>query len=346
LQFIDAYTYNFDYVGTRTTGNDGGTYLLAGPGWTGEKPDGITKVITSDTDFAFVVYRTQLFGPDDLTEVTKIQAQYSAEPLSVFLGDKESPSAPAINWPTPLSREAQKADLRFFDLLDFQLQFAPTLSMDADVRARLASIGVTGEGKFDSANLSPQLQEAFRAGMADAWAEFDTLKKDKLDTGQVTSGDVFGSKDDLKGNYLYRMAGAVTGIYGNSEQEAMYPVIATDSTGAALTGADNYTLTFAAGQLPPVDGFWSATMYKQPETLLVDNPINRYLINSPMLPNLTKNPDGSLTVYVQNRPPGPDKTANWLPAPTGTFIVQLRLYLPQPTALDGTWQTPKLVKSS
>ncbi len=112
-----------------------------------------------------------------------------------------------------------------------------------------------------------------------------------------------------------------------------------------LTGANNYTLTFAPGQLPPVNAFWSVTMYKLPESLLVENPINRYLINSPMLPNLAKNPDGSLTIYVQNSSPGPEKEANWLPAPPGPFTVVMRLYWPKPDALNGTWQPPKLVKA-
>ena len=125
----------------------------------------------------------------------------------------------------------------------------------------------------------------------------------------------------------------------------MYPNLATDSTGEPLDGANNYTLTFAPGQLPPVNAFWSVTMYKLPESLLVENPINRYLINSPMLPSLAKNPDGSLTIYVQNSSPGPEKEANWLPAPPGPFKLVMRLYWPKPDALNGTWQPPKLVKS-
>ena len=161
----------------------------------------------------------------------------------------------------------------------------------------------------------------------------------------MTSGELFGTKDDLKGNYLYRMAGAALGIYGNSKQEAMYPALATDADGQPLTGADNYTLTFPAGQLPPVNAFWSVTMYKLPESLLVDNPIDRYLINSPMLPDLVKDADGSVTIYVQNSSPGADKEANWLPAPPGPFVAALRLYWPRPEALDGAWQPPKLVKS-
>ena len=344
LQFIDGYTANFAYVGSRTTGNDGGLYLLAGPGWSGVKPDGIKDVIKSDTDFALVAYRTQLLGPDDLDNVKKIQAGYKAEPLSTFLKKSTAAEAPAIEWPTPLSPDDQKTSLRFFDLLDFQFKYAPVMDSEKEVRARFASIGLTGDGKFKSDNLSPEMAAAFKAGMADAWSEFATFKKDKIDTGEVKSGDLFGSKEELKGNYLYRMAAAVIGIYGNSKQEAMYPVLSTDSDGAELTGANKYTLTFPDGQLPPANAFWSVTMYKLPESLLVDNPINRYVINSPMLPDLVKNPDGSLTLYVQNSLPESDKTANWLPAPPGPFQVFMRVYWPKPEALDGTWQPPKLVK--
>lgn len=344
LQFIDGYTYNFAYVGSRATGNEGGAYLLAGPGWNGEKPAGVNEVIRSDTDFVLVAYRTQLFGPDDLENVKKIQAGYKAEPLSAFLKKPAPAPAPAMNWPTPLSAADEKTSLKFFDLLDFQLKYAPTMDSEKDIRARFASIGLKGDGTFNSELLSPQLKEAFAAGMSDAWAQFAELKKDKIDTGALTSAQMFGTKDQLKDNYLYRMAGAVIGIYANSAEEAMYPVLSTDSDGAKLTGANKYTLTFEPGQLPPVNAFWSVTMYKLPESLLVENPINRYLINSPMLPNLVKNPDGGLTLYVQNTSPGAEKDANWLPAPSGPFTVFMRLYWPKPKALDGSWQPPKLVK--
>ena len=344
LQFIDGYTANFAYVGSRTTGNDGGAYLLAGPEWNGEKPEGIKDVITSDTDFALVAYRTQLLGPDDLDNVRKIQAGYKAMPLSTFLKKKAPDPGPAIDWPTPLTPDDQKTSLKFFDLLDFQLKYAPALESEKEVRDRFASIGLTGEGKFSSDKLSPELQKAFKDGMADAWTEFTTFKKEKIDTGEVKSGQLFGTRQELNGNYLYRMAGAVIGIYANSNAEAMYPVLSVDADGKPLSGESKYTLTFPAGGLPPVNAFWSVTMYKLPESLLVDNPINRYVINSPMLPNLTKNPDGSLTLYIQNSPPESAKQPNWLPAPPGPFTVFMRLYWPKDDALDGTWEPPKLVK--
>ena len=345
VQFVDGYTYNFAYVGSRTTGNSGGKYLLAGPGWKGEKPEGINAVIQADTDFALGIYRTQLFGPDDLENVKNIQAGYTAQPLSAFLNQPAPAAAPPVDFPVPLSPDEQKTSPKFFELMNFALRYAPVLPSEKELRDRFATIGIGSDGTFNFDKLSPEMQKAVTDGIADAWAEFNTFKTDKLVTGQVTSGDLFGTKDELKGNYLYRMAGAVLGIFGNSKAEAMYPSLSTDADGQPLTGANNYTLTFPAGQLPPVNAFWSVTMYKMPESLLVENPINRYLINSPMLPNLVKNPDGSLTIYIQNASPGPEREANWLPAPPGPFTVFMRLYWPKPDALNGTWQPPKLLKA-
>ncbi|WP_319431327.1 DUF1254 domain-containing protein [Mycobacterium sp. RTGN5] len=342
LQFVDGYTQNFAYVGSRATGNGGGTYLLAGPGWARATPDGVDAVIRSDTEFALVLYRTQLFGPADLDHVQIIQAGYTAQPLSAFLEQPAPPQAPALDFPAALSADEQKTSPRFFELMDFLLGFAPTLASEQTVRARFASIGI-GAG-FRVEALTPELLSAIEAGMADAWAEFGTLKH-QIDARQVTAGQLFGTKDDLNGNYLYRMGGAALGIYGNSLQEAMYPVLATDADGNSLTGADSYTLTFAAGELPPVNAFWSVTMYKMPESLLVDNPIDRYLINSPMLADLVKDPDGGVTIYVQHSSPGADREANWLPAPAGPFVAAMRLYWPKDEALDGTWQPPKMVKA-
>ncbi|QZH65051.1 DUF1254 domain-containing protein [Mycolicibacterium farcinogenes] len=344
LQFIDSYTYNFAYVGSRTTGNGGGKYLLAGPSWKGDKPAGITDVIRSDTDFALVIYRTQLFDPNDIDNVKKIQGGYTVEPLSAF-AKKSAATVPAVDFIAPLSPDEQKTSPKFFQILNFILKYAPEVSSEKDLRARFATIGIAPDGDFDPATMSKETLQAVQDGMADAWTEVNTFKKDKLDTGQVTSADLFGTREALKDNYLYRMAAAVLGIYGNTAQEAIYPVLAVDVTGAPLSGAGNYTVRFGPGQLPPVNSFWSATMYKMPQSLLVANPINRYLINSPMLPSLVKDPDGGVTIYVQNQSPGPAKEANWLPTPEGPFQIILRLYWPKEEALNGTWHAPKVTKS-
>ena len=344
LQFVDLYTYNFDYVGSRTTGNGGGKYLLAGPNWKGDKPEGIDKVIRSDTDLALVVYRTQLMGPSDIDNVKKIQAGYQVAPLSVFLNQPAPPAAPPIDFAPPLTKDQERNSLQFFDLLGFTMRFAPTLPNEQELRTRLATIGVGADRTFDAEKLDAPMKAAIESGMADAWAELDTLKKTEVDTGKIGSAQFFGTAADLKGNYLYRMAGAVFGIYGNTAAEAIYPSFTNDSTGAPLTGAYKYTVTFPPGQLPPVNAFWSVTMYELPQSLLVDNPIGRYLINSPMVPELAKNPDGGYTIYVQREPPEAAKLPNWLPAPEGPFTLVMRLYWPKPDALNGTWKAPEPVK--
>ncbi|MHA7661362.1 DUF1254 domain-containing protein [Mycolicibacterium sp. HS_4_1] len=344
LQFVDGYTHDYAYVGSRTTGNGGGKYLLAGPGWKGDKPEGINDVIRSDTDFSVVIYRTQLFDPADIDNVKKIQAGYTVEPLSAF-EHRPFVAAPPLDFVAPLTPDEQKTSPRFFQILNFVLKFAPVLPDEKNLRDRFATIGIGPDGDFNPDTMSKETLQAVRDGMADAWAELTSFQKDKLNTGRVTSGQLFGTHAELKDNYLYRMAGAVLGIYGNVAQEAMYPVIATDSAGAPLTGTNSYTLRFGPGQLPPVNSFWSITMYNMPQSLLVANPINRYLINSPMLPSLIHDPDGGITIYVQNQSPGTDKEANWLPAPSGLFQMILRLYLPKEEALNGTWKAPQALRS-
>lgn len=339
LQFMDQYMYNFDYVGSRTTGNNAGKYLLAGPNWKGEKPAGIDKVIRSDTQFAFVAYRTQLLGPADLDNVKVIQAEYKAEPLSKFEGKPPPVAAPAINFVVPQTAEEERKSPQFFEALDFVLQFAPVLDTEKDLRAKFASIGIGTDKKLDIASLSKDKQDAFHGAITDAWKEYDPIQA-KVESGKIPPGDLFGNRETLGTNYLYRMAGAINGIFGNDKAEAMYPSYSKDSTGAPLDGANKYTYRYPPGQLPPVNAFWSLTMYRMPESLLVANPINRYLINSPMLPELKADPDGGYTIYVQRDTPGPEKVSNWLPAPTGPFRLTQRLYWPKEAALNGTWQAP------
>ncbi|MHA3024273.1 DUF1254 domain-containing protein [Mycobacterium sp. BMJ-28] len=341
VQFIDAYTYNFAYVGSRATGNGGGKYLLAGPSWHGDTPAGIAEVIRSDTDFAFIAYRTQLFSPADLDNVKKIQDGYRVQPLSAFLNQPPPAAPPLIDFVKPLTPAQEKTSPEFFNIMNFTLRYAPVLPSEKDLRARFATIGIGPDATFNPDTLSPDKRAAIEGGMADAWAEFDALQKDKINTGQVTTADLFGSRQELGDNYLYRMAAAVLGIYGNTKQEAIYPFLPVDSTGSPLTGADNYTFRFPPGQLPPVNAFWSLTMYKLPESLLVANPIDRYLINSPMLPSLKADADGGYTLYIQHTSPGPEKESNWLPAPQGPFQLLLRLYWPKDQALDGQWKAPQ-----
>ena len=341
IQLIDAYTFNFDYIGSRATGNDGGSFLIAGPGWKGETPKDVKKVIRSETELVLAVYRTQLFNPGDLDNVRKVQADYRVRPLSAFLGEVAPTAAPAINFIKPLTPEQQKTSLDVFNILNFVLQFCPTNPSETELMARFARIGVGAGKTIDESKLSPEDKTAMEQGMADAWADLAKLQK-RIDAKEVTSGDMFGTREYLKNNYLYRMAGAVLGIYGNSKQEAMYPVYGVDSDGHKLDGANRYALRFAPGQLPPVNAFWSLTMYELPASLLVANPLNRYLLNSPMLPQFKRDADGGITLYIQNESPGADKEANWLPAPKGPFVMAMRLYWPKPEALEGGWKQPPM----
>jgi len=347
IQLVDQYTFNFDYIGSRTTGNNGGVYMVAGPNWEGENPSGIDKVFKTETEFALAIYRTQLFGPSDIDNVINVQNGYKAQTLSEFLGQTSPSSAPKIDFMVPLSPQEEKNNLKFYEILNFWLQFCPTVSSEVDLMDRFAKIGVGGGLNFHTENLSTEMKEAIAQGMKDAWNELAEFEKTSLETDKVSSGDMFGTRAFLKNNYLYRFAAAVIGIFGNSEHEAMYPFYRTDEAGNALNAKENnYTIYFAPDEFPPVNAFWSLTMYNLPQSLLVDNPINRYLINSPMLPELKKDAKGGVTIYIQHKSPGKDKESNWLPAPDGPFWMALRLYWPKEAALDGSWKQPplKLVK--
>ena len=338
VEIWDAYTFIIGYAGSRTTGNDAGNVMVVGPDWKGETPEGIEKVYVSDTDFGVVVIRTQLFNPADIDNVEKIQAQYKMQPLSAFLGTTPPPAAPVVDFIKPLTKDEQKTSLEFFNIMNFVLSYSPPVPSEVALRERFAKIGIAGGKTFDPARLSPEMKTAIEAGRADAWEAFAGDVK-KMDEGKITSGDVFGSREFLGDNYLYRWLGT-TGIYGNAKEEAIYPVLAVDSKGQKLDGANRYTLRFPAGELPPVNAFWSTTMYELPASLLVANPIDRYLLNSTMLSQFVKDADGGITLYFQNESPGKDKEANWLPAPKGPFWVIMRLYWPKEAALNGDWKAP------
>jgi hypothetical protein len=341
IQFTDAYTFNFDYAGSRSTGNGAGSFLVVGPDWKGETPKGVKKVYRSETYLIMPIYRVQLFDPSDIDNVKKVQAGFKVETLSTFLGTPAPKAAPAIEWVKPLTVETQKTSLEFFNILNFVLRYCPTNPSEVELMKRFAKIDVGAGQTFDASKFSPEMTKAIEDGRADAWTDFAALLK-QFDAGKVTSADVFGTREYMKNNYLYRMGAAVLGIYGNSREEAVYPIYNVDQANQKLNGTNKYALRFPPDQLPPVNSFWSLTMYKMPESLLVANPINRYLINSPMLPQLSRDADGGLTLLIQNESPGKDKETNWLPAPNGPFRMYLRLYWPKTEALNGTWIKPPL----
>ena len=343
VQLIDLYTHNFDYLGSRATGNDGGSYLIAGPDWKGKTPKGIKKVIHSETELIVALYRTQLLSPDDIEKVKAVQAGYIVQPLSAFI-DQPSPKAtPEISFIEPLTRDEIKTSPKVFEQLNFVLQLCPTHPSEKALMARFAKIGIGAGKTFDISKFSPEVQKAIGQGIADAWLDFAALKK-RAEAGEVSSVDTFGTREHLKNNYAYRMIAAVLGIWGNSTAEAVYPTYYVDSDGEKLDGANRYTLRFGADQLPPVNAFWSLTMYEMPASLLVANPINRYLLNSTMLSDFVRDADGGITLYIQHDSPGKDKEDNWLPAAKGPFIANMRLYWPKPEALDGSWKQPPLMR--
>jgi hypothetical protein len=351
IMLCDGNTFNYGYIGSRATGSEAGDYMVAGPDWQGATPPGIKKVFRSTTQFSIAGYRTQLFNPADMPNVEKIQAGYKVQPLSAYLKQPVTVGAAAVDFPK-IDKELVKKN--FFEYLDFSLQFAPAGPEEKEIRAKLARIGV-GPGKtFDF----KELPIAHKLEIGLAMKEGEEKVEKYLASGQKEVngwkiGSLFGDRAFFSGDWLKRAAAAKGGIYGNNAEEATYPFTKALANGEALDGSKhNYTLTFPAGQAPPVNAFWSVTMYDGKTQLLIENPINRYLINSPMLPDMKKNADGSLTLYIQNKSPGAEKESNWLPAPNGDIYLVMRLYWPKteaPSILppgDGTWKPPAIVVAS
>jgi hypothetical protein len=351
VQLVDMYTFNYGYIGSRATGNDAGCFMVSGPNWKGATPAGIKKVFHSETQFGLVGYRTQLFNPSDMPNVEKVQASYKVQTLSQFLNQPTPPTPPAIDWP-PFTKDDMKTP--FAKYLNFVLQFCPPVEAEKALRAKFATIGIEAGKPFDFEKLSEVHKAEFLLAIKEG---YDAIENKRNNFGKVVNGwligSILGDRAFFNGDWLLRAAGALAGIYGNSAEEAVYPLAKHDSNGKPLDGSKHdYTLTFAADEFPPVHAFWSVTMYDGKTQLLIENPINRYLINSPVLPELKKNPDGSLTLYIQKDSPGAEKESNWLPAPDGPIYMVMRLYWPKkepPSVLppgDGTWKPPAIVASN
>lgn len=345
VMLTDLNTYNFGYVGSRATGSEAGSYMVVGPSWKGETPPGIKKVFRSTTDIAAGVIRTQLFDAADIENIKAIQAKYKGEPLSSFLKQQPPPPAPALNFPK-FDKDLVKTE--FFEYLEFVLQLVPGSKFDKDIRDQLATIGIGSGKKFNFKESSLIDKAEILIGMKQGKSKVD---ESVLNFGKNINGwrvgSAFGDESFYSGNWLLRATAAQAGIFGNDAVEAMYPLAKTDAKGQLLdTSKNNYTLTFPAGQFPPVNAFWSVTMYDGKTQFLIKNPIDRYLINSPMMPELKLGADGSLTIYIQKDKPEGDKAANWLPAPDGPAYIAMRLYWPKteaPSILppgEGTWQPP------
>jgi hypothetical protein len=351
VQLCDGNTYNYGYIGSRATGNEAGDYMVVGPEWKGAAPAGIKKVFQSSTQLSLAIYRTQLFNPDDLDNVKKVQAGYKVQTLSAYLKQPTTTAAATIDFPK-IDKELVKTN--FFEYLDFALRFAPAQENEKEIRAQLASIGV-GPGKtFNFKDLPLEQKLEVGLGMKEGEKKVDEAV---ANAGKAINGwrvsALTGDSAFFNGDWLKRAAAAKAGIYGNDAAEATYPLTRIDSEGQTLDGSkSNYALAFPPGQQPPVNAFWSLTMYDGKTQLLIENPINRYLINSPMLPGMKTGSDGSLTLYIQNKSPGADKESNWLPAPNGPIYLVMRLYWPKPEAPsilppgEGSWKPPGIKRVS
>ena len=341
FEFLDAYTNDYTYLGQRASGGNGGTYLMAGPDWNGQVPEGMTKIWTP-TNLAWLITRTLVKGPADVPNVIAIQDKIVVKPLSEFQTNTTSFPAPITE--TNASKEIPigpqptliaPTGITIFDEISAAMNGNPLNPPDPVLVTKLASIGI-GPGKVPSTEANDTIKTALQNGITEGQnlinakvAKFGTLVNGWLSNAQP---GVYGT------DYLFRAATTQFGLGANIGQEAFYPSTFTDSEGKPLSGNSSYLIHFDPGQTPPVHGFWSVSMYND-KNLFIDNPINRYNIGK-YTEGLKNNTDGSLDIFIQNKNPGPDKESNWLPSPEGSFNMVLRLYLPQPQALNGTWQLP------
>lgn len=350
FQCIDLFTHNFAFIGTRTTGTNAGDYLFVGPGYKGEIPkDKFTKVVHSESAFVTIVGRTQLKGKDDLPNVRAIQKKYKLQTLSEFEGTKPK-SAPGPDW-IPLNPK-EFDDARFMKYVNFYLTMCePIHSEDTAAIRRFAKIGIMPGASFDSASYSPEVLKAINEGIKEAQTAIKGKAEniaDKINGWSMMNA--FGPREFYKRDWLLRAAAVMVGIYGNDKVEAFYPVAHVDKDGETLDGSKHqYRIHFSKNEIPPAKYFWSITMYnKQADGVggyMVENAINRYLINS-TTQGLKYDKDGGFTVYIQNdMPKEAQKKSNWLPAPNEPFYLMIRVYGPEQSALDGSWEPPSIAKN-
>lgn len=334
-QWDDLWGYVLDNPGSVKDGNEGYRYLLVSPSWKGKSPKGIKRIIRGESDFLGTLTRTQVLGgTQDLTRFKQIQQSYQLQPLSSFTGTKTPPAAPAIDWPE--WTEGDETREGYFGYVNFLLSFISPHPDDRAVYDRMESIGIQAGTPWNPEIIDPAVRKAFQQGQADARAELKSRSKADIKPGVY----LFDSRENVGTHYTDRALGVYMGIFGNVHQQANYLTMPADANGQPLDGSKaTYSLTFPKGQLPPVKYFWSVTLYRLPERMLVDNPLDRYSIGS-TTPGLKENADGSLTIYVSAKSPGKDKESNWLPAPEGPFWTLMRAYGPSSDILAGIWKRP------
>jgi len=354
FQLIDLYTHNFAYLGTLTTGNKAGKYLIASQGWEGEKPEGVDEVIYCETDLFFVVVRTQLMNENDLENVKNIQDTYQLQGLNSYLGKDMPKVVRTDNFPD--WNEGDQFTTAAFNYLDVMLKFAKPVASEKELRNKFAKLGIGTDKGFNISSFSEEIQKAIAEGVKEGFQEIETFIKE-YSGDPLVSAKIFGTRDFLtesaKKNYqlddLYipRAVAAHTGLYGNSGAEAIYPTYLMEAPGVPFNAAeDKYSLTFKKDELPPVNAFWSLSMYDGKTQLFINNQLDRYLLNSNNMEAYEYNDDGSLTLYIQIESPGKELEPNWLPAPDGPFYCVMRLYGPKQEALLGEWVNPPMVKNN
>jgi hypothetical protein len=341
FQIIDMYTHNIDYIGTRKTGNDAGVYMFTGPDWKGDVPDGIDKVIQSEGNYLVALGRTQVFGPDDMEKAQAVTSEYQVQSLGRYLGqDVQKTASPLMNLP-PYNPQ-KISDENFITYFNALMAQGKIHSSEVNLFQKFAGIGIEPGKPFNPENFDPEIIEAINEGIKSA---VEKIKEESTKLGERKNGwqlldKVFGPREVMQGKYLTRAAAAYFGFWGNDLEEAYYPECTADADGEALNGSKySYELHFDKDQIPPVNAFWSFTMYKLPEQLFIENPINRYVISS-ATKGLKYNQDGSLDIYIQKDNPGKEKESNWLPAYDGPFSLQGRMYWPKPEALDPLYVPP------
>jgi hypothetical protein len=344
---LDGWTDVFQVPGKRTTGTGPQKYAITGPGWHGTLPEGM-KEYKSPTDIVWLLGRIYCTGtPDDYAAVHKMQDEISLVPLSAYGKPYTAPAGnvdSSVDMKTPVRDQVNALDTAaYFNLLATLMKENPPAKADAPMVAKMAKLGIAPGKPFAFDKLDPAVQQALRdvpkQGFEKIMAHFKTA-------GEDSNGWVFTTKTGLYGtNYLERALITAIGLGANRPQDAVYPTSEVDAEGKPYSGANKYVMHFPKGQMPPVNGFWSLTMYNS-EYFFYGNQLNRYTLSA--RDDLKKNVDGAVDLYVQHESPGADKESNWLPAPADKFVLMLRLYWPKetpPSILDGTWKIPGVTKA-
>lgn len=339
MQFMDFYSNNFAYVGKRSTGTGAGSYVIAGPEWRGALPGG-TRRIDAPTNEVWLLGRTLVDGKDDLPAVYAIQDHYRLTPLGRWLKGERGSADAAVppDVPSPPAFDL-KDPLNFFAILDAALKANPPPARDAGLMNLLAPIDVGPDKTFKESDLDAATAKGLRRALEMAPQLIAALPTPRPNfngwLGFANSTGNFGA------DYLYRAYIARFALAANDPAEAHNFSTVTDAKGQKLNGSRRYRLRFDAGNLPPVDAFWSLTLYGVPGGMLVDNPIARYSLGD-RSKQLQYGKDGSLEIYVQHDSPGPEHESNWLPAPEGDFNLSLRCYMPKPQLISDRWAPPSV----